>query len=264
MWNIFLNYFDSIFSLESFLIEINFFGHVITKSNQDELKLILKHLSAIKITFDFKFKGPFKSQIDTRYSYEQLLLLCYLKINESRDQFDNHMLITSQNVWNNNYQLTLKNLSLSPNELENRLMSVENLSLCYFLSRKPNSDGVYWRKLHSIIGSSIMKYLILYAFIFRRLDNYKNTHIQISGIKFSYVYKIHVIKKLSEDESRTTINLDHSNHMKKIINLKTVFEKQNLKLLENIECKKSASFQLKKLGHCSLNKTIMLYSKDLG
>ena len=128
MWNIFFSYFDSVFSLESFLIEINFKLLTDKSPKEDDLRCVLKHLATIKITFDFQFKGniytlyslkssaitkklfifknkhiktdhiqkgPYRSYIDTRYTYEQLLLLCYLKINESRDKFENHMFAIS-------------------------------------------------------------------------------------------------------------------------------------------------------------------------
>lgn len=55
MRNIFFSNFKSVYSLESFLIEIN--CKLTSQQEKDELKLILKHLSTIIITFDFDFKG---------------------------------------------------------------------------------------------------------------------------------------------------------------------------------------------------------------
>ena len=86
--------------------------------------------------------GPFKSYIDKRYSFEQLLLLCYFKVNESKEKFDNHMFITRPRFSNSgsNNNLSTKNLDLPEGELHNRLMASENLSLCYFLN-KTDGDG---------------------------------------------------------------------------------------------------------------------------
>ena len=55
MRNIFFNYFESVFSLESFLVEIN--CKMSTKAEEEQLKHVLKKLTTILITFDFNFNG---------------------------------------------------------------------------------------------------------------------------------------------------------------------------------------------------------------
>ena len=46
--------------------------------------------------------------------------------------------------------------------------------------------------------------------------------------------------------------------------LKCVFDEQDLKLAGSLNEKKTAAYQLKLLGHAILNKTSMLYSRNLG
>ena len=82
MKNIVFNNFESVYSLESFLIEVN--CKTKNQEEKNELNLVLKNLSSIIIAFDFKLKGPFISYNDKRYTYEQILLLCCLKLKESK------------------------------------------------------------------------------------------------------------------------------------------------------------------------------------
>ena len=53
-----------------------------------------------------------------------------------------------------------------------------------------------------------MKYLFMYAFMFRRIDDNKNTHVQISGIKFNTNFKQHVARKLALDEKIANKKMD--------------------------------------------------------
>ena len=135
--------------------------------NENEIQFLSKDNYLDIITFDFDFKGnklivqkkyaqiyffflnftkgPFKSYIDRRYTFEQLLLLCYVKVNESKHKFDNHMFITRPRQQAYSTQagssgLSTKQLELTQAELRNRLMALENLSICYFLNRT-DGDG---------------------------------------------------------------------------------------------------------------------------
>lgn len=179
MKNIIFNNFESVFSLESFLIEINL--KLKTQEEKEQLSLVLKNLSKIIIAFDFKFKGPYQCYVDKRYTYEQLLLLCCLKLKESKYFIhENHMFLTNLKQYNSG----LNNLKLSQMnnpKLDEILLSSENLSICYFISK--SDDGKYWRLLHSLIGSSIFKYLILYSYMFRTLNDSNSSYIQMY-IKF--------------------------------------------------------------------------------
>ena len=46
--------------------------------------------------------------------------------------------------------------------------------------------------------------------------------------------------------------------------LKLIFDKRDEELLEHLNEKKSARYQLNLLGHAKINKTCMLYSRNLG
>ena len=181
MKNILFNNFESIFSIESFLIEIN--CKMKTQDDRDKLQSILKQLSSIVIAFDFKFKGPFQSYIDTRYSYEQLLLLVCLKLKESKlFDHENHMFLTNLKQYNSGFN-NLKLSQLNNINLEDILLSSDNLSICYFLSK--DDDGKYWRELHSLVGSSILKYLLLYSYMFRGVKDARNSCIQMFVLIYS-------------------------------------------------------------------------------
>jgi len=160
---------------------------------------------------------------------------------------------------NSCHKLTLAQFKMPSDELEKRLLAAENLSLCYFLSRK--SDGQHWRRLHSIIGGSVLKYLILYSFMFRRVDDQRNTHVQICGVKLSYVYKGLVAKRLGGDRPEEGVGGEEA---RKVRSLKAVFEVRERELAAVVESRTSVVAQLNRMGHCSLNKTSMLYSRDLG
>ena len=172
MKNILLSTFESVYSLESFLIEVNL--KLTDQNEKDKLKTLLQHLSTIVIAFDFKLNGPFKSCIDKRFTYEQLLYLCYVKINDSKLHIhENHMLKTANKFAASNFNanLNLNFLKLPKNELEKKLFAIENISLSYFLAKDESSDGKYWRELYDLVGGSIMKFILQYSFVFRRLKN---------------------------------------------------------------------------------------------
>lgn len=198
MKNIILSNFETVLSLEAYLLEIN------PKLNNDEkekIKSILKNLSSIIIAFDFKFKGPIKSVVDKRFSYEQLLYLCYVKINESKlPAHENHM------FKNSSYSSTIfsKNvISLPAQEIERKLLSTDNLSLGYFLNKNQSYDAVHWRQFYEIVGFSIFKLLIIHSSMFRQLKNSKQkNYIQICGTRFNFAYKSLVSEKLKIDEKQ--------------------------------------------------------------
>lgn len=154
------------------------------------------------------------------------------------------------------------------------------------------SLGIWWRRLHGIVGSSIIKYLLLYSYLFRRINDRQNTHIQICGVRLNSIYKQLIAQKLQADEkaqnstSRAKPNRTHlkeiqpdnnvsaSSHdtsnqatkkaQKSARTLKHIFDEYDLKLAKGFSEKKTAAYQLKSLGHCNLNKTTMLYSRNLG
>lgn len=194
MKNVILSCFPAAFSLESFLLTVNL--KLDSKSEEDRLKEVLKRLSPILIAFDFELKGPYRSYVDRRFTYEQLLYLCCLKINESKmPAYENHML-KSTNL--SALQSISQNLSNQKQEVERKLLATENLSILYFLDK--NGDGALWRELHALVGSSIMKYLFIYGFMFKLQHGTPSTYIQISGTKFNYAYKNLVTRKLAIDE----------------------------------------------------------------
>ena len=291
MKNILLNYFETVYSLETFLKECR----LKLKSAQDELKLkeIIKNLSKIVICFDFKLNGPFKSYIDTRYSYAQILYLCYIKINESDDIqiFENHMMRAKKKPNSPNYvQINDILLKLPEPELERKLLSFENLSLSYFLSTKSNQDdGFYWKELHNLVGSSIMKHILLYSYIFRRLDT-SVSYVQVSGAWFNKMQKQLIAKKLDLDEKSikkkalqhnknsqqqqqplkaitSQINNQHptqqSTPPQKSTPLNKIFEKRIEEITAEMDSKSSVNSQLKKIGSKTLNRTSMLYDRKL-
>lgn len=272
MKNILMSYFDSVLSLEAFFMEINL---KLNKEETNNLKNILKNLSSIVITFDFDFKGPFKSIIDKRFSYEHLLYLCYVKINESNiPDHENHMLRAgkfSNNGLVKNFQANFK---LSPNEIEKKLIATENLTLCYFLSKEQHNDGPYWRLLHDLVGFSIMKYILLYSFIFRKINHPKsfNNYVQVCGTKFSFSFRPIVFRKLVEDELRFKSNLikksekkqEKDEKLNKPKILKEIFKEQDQKLIDYANDSNTLSKQINRVGNQLLNKNSILYDRNLG
>ncbi|CAF0825356.1 unnamed protein product [Brachionus calyciflorus] len=279
MKNILLSYFDTVLTLEAFFLEINL---KLDQKENEQLKRILRNLSSIVIAFDFNFKGPFKSIIDKKFTYEQFLYLSFVKINESNLLIhQNHML--KAGLYSNTGVL-VKNfnsfINLPANEIEKKLSSSENLTLCYFLNRNLSNDGIYWRQLYDIVGMHIMKYILMYSFIFRKIDHPKsfNTYVQISGTKFTYIFKYLVAKKLQIDEAKleeiskaknekvekaqTEVMKDLKPAKPKI--LKEIFQEQDQIQLDRHANTSSILSQLQKLGNQSLNKTSMLYDRNLG
>ena len=265
---IILNYFESVYSLESFLLEVN--CKMPSVEDEEKLKAVLKQLQLIVVAFDFNFKGPFRSYIDKRYSFEQLLLLCYLKVQEPKLAFyENHM-FKQPKFTKKDSELDLSlHFKLPQSELEVKLSSTENLSICYFLSKdKP------WRELYSLIGYSIMKYLIIYSFMFERLGSGIDSFVQISGCKFTAVYKTLIAQKLKINEvnnvnsvknkKNAITNVDVKSEAKKKLKLSEVFEKKEFDLNESLIKEKSVEFQLKSIGQTTINKTVMLYNRNLG
>jgi hypothetical protein len=291
MKNILLTYFPSVYTLEAFFNEINL--KLTDKSEQERLKKCVKNLASVIVAFDFKLTGPLKSYIDKRFTYEQLLYLCFIKINESAPSakfFENHMFKT--NVNNSNIRNVKANLNLPASELEKRMASTENLAICYFLSRQNGEnvgDGVYWRELFDLVGSSITKYIIIYSYLFRKVNNSKNVYVQISGPKFNVTFRTLIQDKLVSDEKMIKEKIKQSvvrgstsksRHLKvepvetkppsvnklesKPVKLNTVFEAKDESIKQQVQNLKTVEFQLEKLGHQKLNKTSILYDRYLG
>jgi len=97
--------------------------------------------------------------------------------------------------------------------------------------------------------------------MFRRVDDQRNTHVQICGVKLSYVYKGLVAKRLGGDGLEEGVG---GKEARKVRSLKAVFEERERELTAVVESRMSVVAQLNLMGHCSLNKTSMLYSRDLG
>jgi hypothetical protein len=290
MKNILLTYFESVYTLEAFFNEINL--KLAEKTDQERLKRCVKNLANIIVAFDFKLTGPLKSYVDKRFTYEQLLYLCFIKINESAQNakfFENHMF--KSNISNPNIKNVKANLNLPSIELEKRLASIENLAICYFLSRQNGEntgDGVYWRELFDLVGSSITKYIIIYSYLFRKVNNSNNVYVQISGPKFNLTFKTLIQDKLVSDEKMIVEKIKQSVTSRKLskqklpktepietkpsihksdskpVKLNTVFETKEESIKQQVENLKTVEFQLEKLGHQKLNKTSILYDRYLG
>jgi hypothetical protein len=288
MKNILLSNFNSVFSLEAFLLEVNL--KLSNSIDEERLKNVLKNLNMVLVAFDFDFSGPFRSYIDKRYSFEQLLFLCLIKINESKLFIhENHMFKLQSKYGVPPPPLNLKDVSIAQKDLEKKLLATENMSLCYLLSK--THDGVYWRELHELIGSSIMKYILIYGFVFRRIknNNSSNMFVQISGCKLNSVYRTLIAKKLKEEEKilleksktksskiikkitvekneKENIAPNESNNQiksKNFKNLKMIFDQKDEELLNELYDTKSPEYQIKKMGHTPLNKTLILYDRNL-
>lgn len=192
MKNIILNYFPAVFSLESYLNFINL--KLSSKYEEERLKEITKRLSSIIIAFDFEFNAQYRSYIDRRFTYEQLLFLCSIKINESKTPFyENHMLKSNLT----SLQTISQNLT-NQNDIERKLLTCENLSILYFMDK--DGEGPYWRQLHDLVGGSILKYLLIYGFIFKLQNGTPSTYVQVCGVKFTFIYRELVNRKLEIDE----------------------------------------------------------------
>lgn len=216
MKNILLNYFPTVFSLESYLLAVNL--KLNSKCDEERLRDVTKHLSSIIIAFDFELNGQYRSYIDRRSTYEQLIFLCSLKANESKiPLFDNHML--KSNI--TSLQRVSQNLD-NQLEVERKLIASDNLSILYFMDK--TGDGAYWRQLHALVGSSIMKYLLINGFIFKLQEGTPSTYIQVCGVKFTFIYRELVSRKLEIDEkaiaTKTTKRKSSTNLQDKNVDLK--------------------------------------------
>lgn len=113
-----------------------------------------------------------------------------------------------------------------------------------------------------------MKHLLLYSLMFRRINDYQNTHIQICGIKFNTIQRALVNKSLRAEETRikhpdeTTEMMNESEDSKSRY-LKHVFVERDRELMERVLQKKSPTFQLNKLGHSCIDKTRLVWSQSI-
>lgn len=179
------------FSLESFLIAVNL--KLDSQCEQERLREVVKSLSSIIIAFDFDLNGQYRSYVDHRFTYEQLLYLCCVKINQLKvPTFENHMFKTPNSAFRP------FSINLKQDEIVRRLISSDCLAVLYFMDK--NDDGSLWRQLYGLIGSSIMKYLFIYAYMFKPLENNPHVYIQICGPKFNFAYKGLMARKLEADE----------------------------------------------------------------
>lgn len=258
--NMFHVYFDSVYTLEGYLRETNF--KLTTLQDKQELLQVLTHLSSVVVAFDFEFKGRYTMYIDKRTSYEQILLLCYLNIRDNKTKFNTHMLIdTSRPSFGKiaNTNIKFESINLPREQLCKKLIDLNNNTLGYFLSLNEFDDGIYWRRLHTLIGSSLFKYLIIYAYMFRRVDNVHNSHVQICGPRFNVACKKLLAKRLDSQKAMNWIDLESKTHKR----IGQVFEEKERQIKEQENEKNEIGYQLKKLANVQLNKTIMLYSRNL-
>lgn len=270
MKNLIHEYFDTVYTLEAFLYAINL--KLPGDEEKERLRSCLrKGLSHILIAFDFDMKSTYKSYIDRKLSYEQLIYLIYYRVNES-PFFAAHMFRSSQPL-SAHIKDVNAHMAMSPRDLEQRLVSTENLSVCYFFSKSSSytTDGIYWRELFELVGSSIMKYILTYACLFRKIQNNENVYIQVGGLKFNLIGRGLVSKKLEQDEKQMRDKKQRKFEQLAIEskpepvpkNLMAVFNAVDEKYKQNIQNKYDIDKQLSSMGHRKLDKTSMLYNRCL-
>jgi hypothetical protein len=278
--SIFINHFKSVFTLEHFLAEINYKPPI---GKVDLYKKVISKLSPLLIiTFDIELNGPFKSYIDDRYSYEQLLYMCYVRANDPKLAFiyekhtfkyekTNYFSLYKNNMLEFHQKLNMELFNSSPEVLKRKLLATENLAICYFLSESPH-DGIVWRQLHSLVGSSILKYIFLYSFVFRRLDKSEVTYVQVCGKMFNYFHKKLSESHLELEEAKyfkvkTAEPLNLDDNKPAIENLKKTplnvpFKQEDERLLKEFADRKSATYQIKQFGNQNLDIKRIHYDRN--
>ena len=195
MSDILTKYFKSTFTLKSLLLQLNL--KLLTTEHNEELDIIFNKLSTIIITFDFELTGSLHAiNVIKNHEYEKLIYLIFCKINQNESEYFKY------HLFKNKYSLKFDNSHLlwTTEVLKSKLLATENPSICYFLNE--NGDGYYWRKLHNTIGGMIMKYILLYSYVFRRLKNTDNMYVQVCGSQFSQIYPSLVTEQLALDNKK--------------------------------------------------------------
>lgn len=268
MSDILTKYYKSTFTLKSLLLQLN----IEPPSNNE----ILENLSTIVITFDFDVSSTsIQRQPKTCLLYEQMLYLIFCKINhKDTEHFKFHFLKVKKIV---DYDST--SLSNDQETLKNKLLATENPAICYFLSSKPH-DGHWWNEFfnYSTSTGAIMKHIILYGNIFRRLKTSENMYVQVCGLQFSQTSSILVSQQLSNDNKRReekrkrvaydfdSENLCKSSHNIQMTTLKETFEMQFNKMIETKIANDvtDVKFQLQKLGNRKISFGKMMYDRNFG
>lgn len=281
MKNIIFDLFDSVFTLESFLLAINL--KLENKQQEKELKEVLHNLSSILIAFDFEFKGNYNCYVDKRFSYEQLVYLCFLKINESTNvpRHQSHLFKTNLG------QNADVKLNLTDEQIERKLNTTDNLAVMYFMDKC--NDGAQWRKLHSLVGSSVLKYLFLYAWMFKTVNSSSKCYVQVCGARINFFFRSITGKKFKTDEKVLTQKILNNNKCatkmkpsnepnntaiavaaeeskkptKKPTNLNAFFKTRDGQLMDELDRCKTASHQLDVFGHQAINRKYIFYDRNV-
>ena len=266
-------YYKKVFTLEDLLLQLK----IDLPSRND----ILKQLSTILVTFDFNISGCVKQPGITNLKFEQMLYLVYCKINfKEAEHFKFHFFKAKELV-------KFYNSVLSKDEpiLRHHLMALENPSICYFLSEFPN-DGYWWSQFYnySCGAAAMVKHIVMYGNIFRRLKNTDEIYVQVCGFKFNQTYPYLVGRELDiantrREETRkmrkkvfcnSEVKTEKCNDTmmneenKSIKSFQEIFEIEFHKNIENnIENQPDdAKFQIKKLGNTKIALYRMMYSRN--
>jgi hypothetical protein len=194
MSKIFQNYFQEAYTLKCLLFKLN-----VDDKDSKEIQCVLNSLSKVIVTFDYEIPD-LKYTADKRFSYEQVLCQCFVKINELKlSMYRGHMFKQF------NAKLNSRDfINLNDEQIRDKLLAVENMSLSYFLSNWPQ-DGFHWKRLHALVGNDLFRCLLMFSCIFRRLQNTDETYVQICGVQFNQVCQKAVSRLLTvEDVSRPT------------------------------------------------------------
>jgi hypothetical protein len=267
-------YYKNVLTLESILLKL--------KIDLPLRKDILNELSTIIVTFDFNISGCVKQPSKTNLKFEQMLYLVYCKINfKETECFKFHYFKEKELVKYNSSML-----SNDKANLRHHLMAFENPSMCYFLSELPN-DGHWWSEFYDYSSSTaaIMKHIIMYGNIFRRLKNSDDTYVQVCGLKFNQTYpslvshELDLVNKTREEarkkRKRIYFNFEtkvqESNHVNtnednSIKTFQEIFETEFHKNIEkNIENQPdNPTFQIKIIGNTKIAIFKMMYSRNFG
>jgi hypothetical protein len=267
-------YYKNVLTLESILLKL--------KIDLPLKKDILNELSTIIVTFDFNISGCVKQPSKTNLTFEQMLYLVYCKINfKETECFKFHYFKEKELVKYNSSMLSNDKATL-----RHHLMTFENPSICYFLSELPN-DGHWWSEFYNYSSSTaaIMKHIIMYGNIFRRLKNSDDTYVQVCGLKFNQTYpslvnhELDLVNKIREEarkkrkriylnfetkvQESNFVNINEDNSIK---TFQEIFETEFHKNIEkNIENQPdNPSFQIKIIGNTKIALFKMMYSRNFG
>jgi hypothetical protein len=270
MHNILLKYFPSVFSLESFLHQINF-TQKLDNYQLERLKFILKNLSNIYLAFNVQIDLHLTSKSTKKYSFEKFFYKLLIDINKFEiEPYTHHMLKCQKFIVNDNF------IHIEDKELLNILLRYENLTLCYFLNTN-SQDALYWKQLHAIIGDTIFKVILIHGYLFKRVNRTKNSYVQLCGIKLNMIYHELVDRVLSDNEKKMFSQFKQ--HKNKELNNIPSISKENKdtrveqlsKFFDNVYNDKANSIDLcdtlklnlQKLGNRYVAKERILYSRKI-